>query len=58
MSGTDLLCKHHMTGPGETYENTHRANLAHDCVDVVAGGVPKQLLAQTVVKLLPPTIVR
>ena len=24
----------------------------------VAGGVPKQLLAQTVVKLLPPTIVR
>ena len=26
--------------------------------NVVAGGVPKQLLAQTVVKLLPPTIVR
>ena len=32
------------------------------CTDIytyiVAGGVPKQLLAQTVVKLLPPTIVR
>ena len=27
-------------------------------INSVAGGVPKQLLAQTVVKLLPPTIVR